>query len=158
MRGQREIDRIPVPSATSEAGRLTVLSLSSLDEDHLSIHAIIGHSAWVHVPCYELASAAALLRQYDISVILCAEHLGHGGWTDVINHTGALPNPPALIVMSRAADTRLWAEALNLGAWDVLAKPLDRRELIRSVKSGWQHRFDQAQRRAAAVKPMKAAG
>jgi DNA-binding response OmpR family regulator len=51
----------------------------------------------------------------------------------------AMPNPPALIVASRLADERLWAEALNLGAWDVLATPFNRNELIRSVRSGWQH-------------------
>jgi len=62
-----------------------------------------------------------------------------------------------LIVVSSAADARLWAEALNLGAWDVLEKPLDRREVIRSVKSGWQHRYDQAYGRTIA-KTLKAAG
>jgi DNA-binding NtrC family response regulator len=156
MRGHREIDLFPV--TPSNTRKLTVLSLSPLDEDHLSVHAIIGHSAWVHLPCYELSSAAALLQKYDISVVLCAEHLGHGNWADAVNNIGTLQDPPSLIVVSRAADTRLWAEALNLGAWDVLAKPLDRAEVIRSVKSGWQHRRDQAYRRTTAMKAMKAAG
>ena len=145
MRGHPEIERFPI--TPSNVGKLSVLSLSPLDEDHLSIHAIIGHSAWVHLPCYDLTSAAAMLQKYDISVVLCAEHLGHGNWTDVLNHISSLPDPPSLIVVSRAADTRLWAEALNLGAWDVLERPLDRGEVIRSVKSGWQHRRDQAYRR-----------
>lgn len=157
MRGQRETDRAPGATAPPAAGRLSVLSLSPLDEDHLSLHAIIGHSAWAHLPCYELASAVALLRQYDISVILCAEHLGHGKWIDLLNQISVMPTPPSLIVVSSAADARLWAEALNLGAWDVLEKPLDRREVIRSVKSGWQHRYDQAHSRTIA-KTLKAAG
>jgi FixJ family two-component response regulator len=97
------------------------------------------------------------LRQYDISAILCAEHLGHGKWIDALDQIGVMPTPPSLIVVSRAADARLWAEALNLGAWDVLEKPLDRREVIRSVKSGWQHRYDQTHRRTPIVK-LKAAG
>jgi hypothetical protein len=37
-------------------------------------------------------------------------------------------------VTSRLADERLWAEALNLGAWDVLAKPFDADEVIRIGK------------------------
>ena len=44
-----------------------------------------------------------------------------------------------LIVTSRLADDRLWAEALNLGAYDVLAKPFERMELVRSVSSAWLH-------------------
>jgi hypothetical protein len=43
------------------------------------------------------------------------------------------------IVVSRLADEQLWAEALNLGDWDVLATPFDRSESIRSVASGWRH-------------------
>jgi len=36
-------------------------------------------------------------------------------------------------VTSRLADERLWAEALNLGAYDVLAKPFDSTEAMRVV-------------------------
>jgi FixJ family two-component response regulator len=62
-----------------------------------------------------------------------------------------------LIVASRLADERLWAEALNLGAWDVLAKPFNHIEVIRSVKSAWQHWHDQIQMSAMPMKVMSAA-
>jgi DNA-binding response OmpR family regulator len=57
----------------------------------------------------------------------------------MLDHAGCLPNPPLLIVTSRLADERLWAEALNLGAYDVLAKPFDKREVIRTVTAAWLH-------------------
>jgi len=57
----------------------------------------------------------------------------------MLEQVGCLPSPPLLIVSSRLADERLWAEALNLGAWDVLAKPFDKREVIRAVTSAWLH-------------------
>ena len=44
-----------------------------------------------------------------------------------------------LIVASRLADEGLWAEAMNLGAYDVLAKPFERKELVRSVSLAWLH-------------------
>ena len=50
-----------------------------------------------------------------------------------------LPTPPLLIVTSRLADEYLWAEALNLGAYDVVAKPFDSHELIRVVSFAWLH-------------------
>ena len=37
----------------------------------------------------------------------------------------------------RVADDHLWAEALNVGAYDVLAKPFDRREVTRTLSSAW---------------------
>lgn len=39
----------------------------------------------------------------------------------------------------RVADDSLWAEALNVGAYDVLAKPLDRTEVTRVLSLAWLH-------------------
>ena len=50
-----------------------------------------------------------------------------------------ISHPPMLIVTSRTADDRLWAEALNLGAYDVLAKPFDQSEVTRVVSLAWLH-------------------
>jgi len=50
-----------------------------------------------------------------------------------------LRDAPPLIVTSRLADDRLWVEALNLGAYDVLAKPFDRQEVTRSIHLAWMH-------------------
>jgi len=47
--------------------------------------------------------------------------------------------PPFVIVTSRLADERFWVEALNLGAYDVLATPLDTTEVTRVVSSAWLH-------------------
>ena len=38
---------------------------------------------------------------------------------------------------SRLADDRLWSEALNLGAYDVLAKPYDPDEVLRVLDLAW---------------------
>jgi DNA-binding response OmpR family regulator len=43
-----------------------------------------------------------------------------------------------LIVTSDLADDRLWAEALNLGAYDVLAKPFRAAEVFRTVSLAWR--------------------
>jgi DNA-binding response OmpR family regulator len=99
----------------------------------------------------------ALLQQHEIAVVLCERDLPSGTWIDLLESLRSLPDPPSLIVASRLADERLWAEALNLGAWDVLAKPFDRREVFRSVKSAWQHWYGQIPMRAAAMTAMSAA-
>jgi len=55
-----------------------------------------------------------------------------------------LPAPPPVIVTSRVADERMWAEVLNLGGYDVLATPFGSEEVIRTVTSAWslwRHRF-----------------
>jgi len=57
----------------------------------------------------------------------------------MLEQTESLPNPPVLIVTSRLADARLWGEALNRGAYDVLAKPFDRAEVVRVISLAWLH-------------------
>lgn len=52
----------------------------------------------------------------------------------------SMPSPPLLIVISRLADEHLWAEALNLGAYDVLAKPLNHTEIVRVLNLALNHR------------------
>ena len=73
----------------------------------------------------------------------------------MLDEISLLPDPPLFIVTSRLADERLWAEALNLGAWDVLAKPYDTDEVIRIVsvaRQHWQDRHDAYISRAKASK------
>src|ERR1035437_6736622 len=152
MRKQSAIDR----QSNRPTENLAVLSVSPLDEDHSSLQAVIGHSTWRIFTAHDLLSTLALLRQHEVSVVLCERELLPGTWIDVLEHIKALPQAPSLIVTSRLADDYLWAEALNLGAWDVLAKPFDRTEVIRSVKSAWQHWRDQIHMRATTVKMMAA--
>ena len=144
-------------NASSPTGTLTVLSVSPLEEDHLSLQAIVGHSTWMLVKADRVAPALDLLQRHDISVVLCERDLMPGTWIDMLESIRRLAHPPSLIVTSRLADEYLWSVALNLGAWDVLAKPFDRTEVFRCVKSGWQHWHDQANMRATAAKVMTAA-
>ena len=60
-----------------------------------------------------------------------------GSWQELIEEAQAAQS--LMIVVSRHADERLWAEVLNLGGFDVLALPFDRDELRRSVSSALRH-------------------
>ncbi len=143
MRKQPGTERnltIPVNSTTEV---LTVLAVSPLHEDRFSFRAIVGHSSWRLYEAHSLSASLAILQQHDIAVVVCESELLPGTYIDLLEHITAKPRPPSLIVASRLADERLWAEALNLGAWDVLAKPFNRSEVIRSVKSGWEHWYNQ---------------
>ena len=155
MRTRPAAKRQPAARPTK---KLAILSISPSDEDHLSLQAVFSHTKWLFFKAQDLATAVELLQEDEIAVLLCERDLLVGTWTDVLEHIQTLQNAPSLIVTSRIADDRLWAEALNLGAWDVLAKPFDRIEVIRSVKSAWQHWHDQIHLRCGAVKGLSAAG
>ena len=53
---------------------------------------------------------------------------------------GTMADPPLLIVAAHLADNRLWAEVLNEGGHDVLAKPYRATEVLQSITSGFRWR------------------
>ncbi len=105
------------------------------------------------------AGAALLLRSGMPRIVISQQNLPDGSWKDIVETANRLPCPPPVIVTSRLADERLWAEVLNLGGYDVLAQPLDGEEVRRVTGSAWQqwdNRRDAA-RRANAPTYMKEA-
>ena len=141
----------------SATGKLNFLSVTPFDEDHRRLEDIVGHSTWSLFKARDLGSTLALLEKHEIAVVLCERELLPGTWIDLLEHFNPLPKAPSLVVTSRLADDHLWAEALNLGAWDVLATPFNRTEVIRSVTSGWQNWHDRIHVPATTVSAMAAA-
>ena len=129
-----------------------ILSVSPQEEDYRYLQSIADPSAWLLLQADGVTAARSLLRQHDVSVVLCERDLAPGSWIDLLDTIRLIPHSPSLIVTSRMADERLWAEALNLGAWDVLAKPFDRVEVLRTVAVAWQHRQDGQRASRAAMK------
>ncbi len=118
---------------------VTVLSVSPLAEDYISLRAVFDRSKWNLRKSETLASALPTIRKYEIGVVICERDLSPGTWIDMLEALNLLRVAPPLIVTSRLADDRLWVEALNLGAYDVLAKPFERDEVVRSVSLAWSH-------------------
>ena len=120
--------------------KVAILSISANEDDHSTLQRHIGLSRWTMDEARDLSEARALLsRKSDISVIVCDCDTLPRAWVAILDDLVEMPAPPSLILTSRLADDRLWAEALNLGAWDVLAKPLDRSEALRSLRYASDH-------------------
>ena len=137
----------PPASAAPCARTIPVLCVDPAEEDHVALEEIFNSSPWSMCPdsrwklqiSRTLTSAWRALHTHHLPVVLCERDLRPGTWRELLDLLQRLPDPPFLIVTSRAADERLWAEALNLGAYDVLAKPFDRTEVMRVVSMAWMH-------------------
>jgi len=137
----------PPGTEISSVRTVNVLSVSPSNADHAAICNILQEStqnidadcSWMIYPASSAASAAAVLSEQEIPIVISEDNLSPDTWQALLQHISLLPDPPLLIVASRLADERLWAEALNLGAWDVLAKPFDTQEVTRVVASAWRH-------------------
>jgi len=131
---------------------ISVLSVSPAAEDHFQLQEILSSPARTLYPDVTFAltarrtvsAAAAALRRNRVSLVVCEYDLLPGSWTELLDVAGRLPAPLPVIVTSRTADERMWAEVLNMGGYDVLLKPFRSEEVIRTLNAAWslwRHRF-----------------
>ena len=116
-----------------------VLAVSPNESDLLILSRIIAHSAWRFESASSVAEAKRSLTTHQAHVVVCDRKLSDGDWKDMLDVITAHPNPPQLIVVSKDADERLWAEVLNCGAWDVLLKPFHPKEVYQGIHLAWRH-------------------
>jgi len=111
--------------------RSRILFISQRLEDARSLSQMLQalNLAVVHVGSLQDARTQLQEREYD--VILTEAELPDGRWLDVINLAREVSHPVEVIVTDPHADARFWAEALNLGAYDLLAQPFYEPEVRR---------------------------
>jgi len=126
-----------------------------MEEDHRELEAFIGN--WTLLRADGLPQALKLLKDNEVAVVLYENDSKPGTWIDLLQFITQQTHPPYFIVTSRVADERLWAEVLNLGAYDLLAKPFARTEVVQVIASAWLHWHDEVQKPVTSMKIMKAA-
>ena len=127
------------------ASNITVLSFEPNRYDRAALENIFHDSRWPMHPGWKwqlkmtptLRLVLAAIRIAQVPLVVCGCDVESGTWKQMLEAFPCIANPPLLIVTSRLADDRLWVEALNLGAYDVLAKPYDTTEVIRTFNCAW---------------------
>jgi DNA-binding NtrC family response regulator len=117
---------------TSDA-RTRLIVVSPFDDDLVSLLEILSHTSWTTYWWTNCADAMAMLRDNILPVVLCERDLPDGSWQNLLAGVNSLSEPPQFIVTAKLVDESLWAEALSLGAYDVLAKPFDAAEVVRVI-------------------------
>lgn len=78
-----------------------------------------------------------MLRKEPVGVVISNTELPDGTWKDLLNQSSKMSGAPNLIVMSRLADERLWADVLNRGGYDLLPMPCEAAEVVRIITQAW---------------------
>jgi hypothetical protein len=101
---------------------------------------IFGGSPWELRGAFGGSDGLDLIYRHrnDIFAVICEHNPPDGDWKLLLAEIGKLPVRPHLIVASRLADERLWAEVLNLGAFDLLSSdPFVPAEVLHVTRSAW---------------------
>ncbi len=118
------------------APRMSILAVGGTEKDRQVLEAIFQGSGWElhHAPGCD--AAADLIRTLGIPVVICDTSIADGCWRDLATRFEQ-SNRPVMIISSRTADDRLWAEVLNVGGFDVLAKPFEDKEVRWAAEMAW---------------------
>jgi two-component system response regulator PilR (NtrC family) len=123
--------------------RSRILFISGHRDDARNLSQMLQNLPLVLDSVGNLQQARNKLHQEDFDVILTEAVLPDGCWMDVLHLARENPRELEVIVTDPQADARLWAEALNLGVYDLLAQPFYqpevRRILYNACCRGYEH-------------------
>jgi DNA-binding response OmpR family regulator len=123
-----------------DAPRACLLCISDNPADHRGLHRFIDRNLWRLTTAHTCRSGIRRLAK-GVDVVFCECSLPDGSWKDILNHITAMDQPPQLVVTSRLADAYLWSEVLNLGGFDVLAKPLNEKEVRQVLEAASRYQL-----------------
>ena len=115
-----------------------VLFVSPHRADAEELDRMLPPAAFFIVNVHGVNQACDRLRSAHFPVILTEANLADGGWRDVLALARRFDPSSEVIVTTAFADSGLWAEAINLGAYDLLVQPFQRMEVERIVGSASQ--------------------
>ena len=129
---------------------VNALLIGRFGADRGFLRQLFRNSGWKLRMAANPRRALTCLHRNLIHVVLASSEIPGWTWQTVLHEVSKLSPRPALVVVSRLADDRLWAEVLNLGGYDLLAQPFDRSEVERVVLSARRH-FDPPSLRLASA-------
>jgi DNA-binding response OmpR family regulator len=118
----------------ASAQRMRLLVISPEAEDRELLQQFLDKTQWDLSQVTTCGDGLQLIGCQRFSAIFCEAASNDIGWRDLLRLAGSLETPP-LVVISRLADVFLWCEVLNLGGYDVLAKPFDAKEVAHVLET-----------------------
>ncbi|MDX2152135.1 MAG: hypothetical protein SFV54_15460 [Bryobacteraceae bacterium] len=121
-----------------DAERSRVVSVMVVGEGTDTLDDILRHSNWDIRSVPDVEHAMEFLpRSSPCIVIAPYAKTGPAGWQELLRDIEHSKRQARMIVTDPTVDDSIWAEALNLGAYDVLAQPFEPIEVYRVVSGAW---------------------
>jgi DNA-binding response OmpR family regulator len=102
-----------------------VVIATPFTRDREYLRDIVRQSGFSPVEVLTYRDALAAIGIHGPAAIVCDESLS---WRDIIGHLADDSQPPRIVIVTADHDQAVFAEVLNLGAYDVLTKPFSSRE------------------------------
>jgi DNA-binding NtrC family response regulator len=129
--------------------RSRILFLSGHPEDACQISQMLRELPLGLEHTASLQQARVKLRQSNYDLVLTEAALPDGSWLDVLRLVRECPQELQVVVTDPHADARLWSEALNRGAYDLIAQPFYEPEVRRILYNACSRRTYEPETMAA---------
>jgi DNA-binding NtrC family response regulator len=113
------------PDKTFAFIAIVIASPWARDREYLR-YAVDQHQQLRAIEAASCRDALSALSASDAQLVLCDESFP---WRDLLSYLADAVEPPRVIVVAAAPQASLYAEVLNLGGYDVIAKPFSAKEV-----------------------------
>jgi DNA-binding NtrC family response regulator len=127
------------------------LLLSHNARNRANIRSALTACGWHVRECDAISRLPNVIGDSWEGVVVADYGLPDGTWRNALLLIRTLSPASEVVVASHIADERMWAEVLNLGAFDLLPAPAEQRELLRVAESAWREYTRKVTPRAEAV-------
>lgn len=114
-------------------GRIQVVVALSPERGRPGLEAILGRTRWQVTWC-DPAVIEQEARRHPGAVVLCDGAVPRAALLNLI------ADDRTVVLATAGDDRRVWASAINAGAFDVLPKPYDPEEVLWTLSAAWHHR------------------
>ncbi len=116
-----------------------LLLASDLDEDYQTLQALLRDTKWSLTRALSWNDVSAFYETTLNPVVLVDRYFQGSNWqSTVTSFLDPAPNG-TVILLSDVSDPYLWNELVQQGGFDVLARPFDRAELLRTLAFAQRH-------------------
>jgi DNA-binding NtrC family response regulator len=119
---------------------IPILVVSSESKNRYALMEILDREGWKTVCASTASECKEVFRNHNIHVVFCERSLSDGTYRDLLTVTRLQGRSVCLIVTSRLANWDEYLEALNDGAFDLIASPSQTTDVVRVLNQA--HRED----------------
>ena len=110
---------------------IPILVVSSESKNRFALMEILDREGWKTICTCTARECKAVFQNHNIHVVFCERGLSDGTYRDVLAMTRSQGRSVCLVVTSRLADWDEYLEALNDGAFDLIASPSQTADVVR---------------------------
>lgn len=112
---------------------ISILVVSSDIESRNSLRDILSREGWKTIPASTVGECEEVFSNQTIDLVFCERGLADGTYRDIVAMTRSKSPGVRLVVTSRLADWEEYFEALDNGAFDLIASPSLAADIIRVI-------------------------